>query len=119
MACSDGGVTGGFRPVIAAFVVIVIASVEQIWGLPMLAPSIEVGGTSRLTNPAAGGPTLTVVELWGVSPNGDTDFGQAAAAVTASMGHANPPASPFLRTVRRSVRTVRMMGMPVLEIVTW
>jgi hypothetical protein len=119
MAGSDGGLTYGFRPVIAAFVVIVIASVEQIWGLPMLAPSIQVDGTSRLTDPVADGPTLTVVELWGISPNGGTDFGQAAAAVTASMGHAKPPASPLLRTVRRSVRTVRMMGMPVLDIVTW
>lgn len=118
MAGSDSGVTCGFRLVIAAFVLIVVTAVEQIWGLPMLASQAEVGGSPRLTGPAADEPVLTVVELWGVSPTGDTDFGQAA-AVAASMGHPNPHTSPLMRSVRRSVRTVRLMGMPVLDIVPW
>ncbi|MBB3605585.1 hypothetical protein FHT40_005272 [Mycolicibacterium sp. BK556] len=106
MAGSDGGMTCGFRPVIATFVLIVIASVEQIWGLPMPAPRTEVVGPSRFIGPSTDEPVLTIVELWGVSPNGDNDFGQAA-AVAASMGQPLPHASPLMRAVRKLIRPVR------------
>ncbi|NTY58339.1 hypothetical protein [Mycolicibacterium sphagni] len=109
------GKDGGTSHIAAAFAVIIIASAEQIWGLPVLTPGIEVATSSAdVTGQTVDEPVrITVVELWGMSPSGEADFGQAA-AVAASLGQPKPHTSTFLRTVRRSVR---MIGMPVPAIV--
>ncbi|GAY13675.1 hypothetical protein [Mycobacterium sp. shizuoka-1] len=116
----NGGrsVTCALRHTVAALALVVVAFVEQIWGLPMVTPATEADRPAGVTGTARPEPVLTVVELWGTSPDGEPDFGQAAAAA-AALSQPTPHPSPLMRTVRRSMRSLRTMVAPVLDLATW